>query len=281
MRLANVAGRAALVIGDRIADLETVSGGRFGPDPMGVYADWDGFVGWARTVDTGATTGPLVEADLRNPVPAPGQVFAIGLNYRSHAEESGMAIPEVPAVFTKFPASLAGPYDDVEVHGAAVDWEAELVVVIGRPADRVSEADGWSVVAGLAAGQDVSDRHLQFAAGAQFSLGKSRRGYGPVGPWLVTLDEIADPDDLAVGCSVNGEKMQQARTSDLIFGVPRLIAQLSAVLPLRPGDVIFTGTPAGIGAVRQPPRFLQPGDVLETWVEGVGHLRNRFVAPPG
>lgn len=275
MKLANVHGRAALVLGDRVADLATVSGGRFGPDPMGVYDEWDALVEFASTVDDG--TAPLVEADLGNPVPRPRQVFAIGLNYRSHAEEANMALPDVPAVFTKFPTSLAGPFDEVEIHGAAVDWEAELVAVIGRPADRVTEADAWSVVAGLCVGQDVSDRHLQFAAGAQFSLGKSRRGYGPVGPWLVTVDEVPNPDDLAVGCSLNGEKVQDARTSDLIFSVPRLIAELSGVLPLLPGDMIFTGTPAGIGAVRQPPRFIQPGDVLETWVEGVGRIRNRFV----
>ncbi len=275
MKLANVNGRAALILGDRIADLATVSGGRFGPDPMNVYDDWDRLVEFASTVTEGAA--PLVESQLGNPVPRPRQVFAIGINYRSHAEEANMARPEVPAVFTKFPTSLAGPFDEVEVFGAAIDWEAELVAVIGRPADRVAEADAWSVVAGLSVGQDISDRHLQFAAGAQFSLGKSRRGYGPVGPWLITLDEVPNPDDLALGCSLNGEKMQDARTSDLIFSVPRLIAELSGVLPLLPGDVIFTGTPAGIGAVRRPPRFIQPGDILETWVEGVGHLRNRFI----
>jgi 2-keto-4-pentenoate hydratase/2-oxohepta-3-ene-1,7-dioic acid hydratase in catechol pathway len=277
MKIANVEGRAALVIGDQIADIASASEGRFGPDPMSLYDDWDAFVSFAATITRGSA--PLVEDRLRNPVPNPRQVFAIGINYRSHAEEAGMALPEFPAVFTKFPASLAGPYDDVEVFGPAVDWEAELVVVIGRHADRVPEREAWSVVAGLAAGQDVSDRHLQFAAGAQFSLGKSRRGYGPVGPWLVSIDEFGHPDDLAVGCSVNGEKMQDARTSDLVFSVPRLIADISAVLPLLPGDVIFTGTPSGIGAVRKPPRFLQPGDILETWVEGVGTLRNRFVAP--
>jgi 2-keto-4-pentenoate hydratase/2-oxohepta-3-ene-1,7-dioic acid hydratase in catechol pathway len=141
----------------------------------------------------------------------------------------------------------------------------------------VDEADAWSHVAGLTVGQDISDRTLQFAAGSQFSLGKSRRGYGPMGPWLVTLDEVRDPDDLALGCSVDGETVQDARTSDLIFGVPRLIAELSAVLPLLPGDVIFTGTPAGIGATRRPPRFLGPGQVLETWIEGIGTIRNRCV----
>jgi 2-keto-4-pentenoate hydratase/2-oxohepta-3-ene-1,7-dioic acid hydratase in catechol pathway len=263
------------VLDDSIADVEEITGGRFGPDPMSPYADWSGFVEAVAGVDRG--TALLVERELRCPVPEPRQVFAIGLNYRSHAEESGMAVPEVPATFTKFPASLAGPFDDVELVGGAVDWEVELVAVIGARADRVSEDAAWSHVAGLTVGQDISDRTLQFAAGAQFSLGKSRRGFGPMGPWLVTPDEVPDPDDLALGCSVDGETVQDARTSDLIFSVPQLIAELSGVLPLLPGDVIFTGTPAGVGVTQKPPRFLQPGQVLETWIEGIGTIRNRCV----
>ena len=273
MKLANRGGRAVLVLEGAIADVEEASGGRFGPDPMSVYDDWPAFAEFASGVTTG--TAPLVEAELGCPVPVPRQVFAIGLNYRSHAEESGMAVPSVPATFTKFPASLAGPFDDVELVGGTVDWEVELVAVIGTRADGVEEADAWAHVAGLTVGQDISDRTLQFAAGSQFSLGKSRRGFGPMGPWLVTVDEVPDPDDLGLGCSVDGEKVQDARTSDLIFGVPRLIAELSAVLPLLPGDVIFTGTPAGVGATRRPPRFLAPGQVLESWIEGIGTIRNR------
>jgi len=272
MKLANHGGRAVLVFDRAIADVEEATGGRFGPEPMSVFDDWPAFLDAVAGVTRG--TAPLVNADLRCPVPAPRQVFAIGLNYKSHAEESGMALPTVPATFTKFPASLAGPYDDVEIVGGAVDWEVELVAVLGRRADRVDEGDAWSYVAGLTVGQDISDRALQFAAGSQFSLGKSRRGYGPMGPWLVTVDEVANPDELGLGCSVDGETVQDARTSDLIFSVSRLIAELSAVLPLLPGDVIFTGTPAGIGATREPSRFLQPGQVLESWVEGIGTIRN-------
>lgn len=275
MKVASSAGRAVLVLGDQIADVAQVSGGRFGPDPMDLYRNWLEFGDFARSVTKG--TGPLVKASLGNPVPAPAQVFAIGLNYTSHAAESGMQIPPVPATFTKFPASLAGPYDDIPIGSDSTDWEVELVAVIGDRADRVAEADAWRHVAGLTIGQDISDRHLQFAAGAQFSLGKSRRGYGPVGPWVVSPDEFADPGDLALGCSVDGRVMQEGRTSDLIFTVPRLIAELSAVLPLQPGDLIFTGTPAGIGAVRQPPAFLAPGQVLESWIEGIGTIRNRCV----
>lgn len=275
MKVANAAGRAVLVHGEEVADVAHVSGGRFGPDPMSLFDDWSAFAEFALGVTS--STGPLVESELQCPVPHPRQVFAIGLNYRAHAEESGMTAPEVPATFTKFPASLGGPFDDIEVVGESVDWEVELVAVIGARADRVAEHDGWHYVAGLTVGQDISDRHLQFAAGAQFSLGKSRRGYGPMGPWLVTLDEVPDPDDLGLGCSVDGEKMQDARTSDLIFSVPRLVAELSAVVPLLPGDVIFTGTPAGIGMVRQPPTFLAKGQLLESWIEGVGTIRNRCI----
>jgi len=275
VKLANLGGRAALVLGDEIADIADISGGRFGPDPMAVYGRWADFAPFAREVTS--TTGPLVESELCCPVPVPRQVFAIGVNYRSHAEEAGMAVPDVPATFTKFPACLAGPFDDVEIVGETTDWEVELVVVIGRHAEHVDEAEGWSYVAGLTVGQDVSDRHLQFAAGGQFSLGKSRRGYGPMGPWVVSPEDLPDPDDLGLGCSVDGETVQQGRTADLVFSVPRLVAELSAVVPLLPGDVIFTGTPAGVGVTRQPPRFLQKGQTLESWVEGVGTIRNRCV----
>jgi 2,4-didehydro-3-deoxy-L-rhamnonate hydrolase len=275
MKLANHGGRAALVFDEAIADVHEASAGRFGPDPMAVLDHWDAFVSFAAEVTAG--TSPLVESDLACPVPAPRQVFAIGLNYKSHAEESGMAVPDVPATFTKFPACLSGPFDDIELASETVDWEVELVVVMGTRADRVTESAAWSHVAGLTIGQDISDRTLQFAAGSQFSLGKSRRGFGPMGPWLVTPDEVPDPDDLALGCSVDGETVQDARTSDLIFTVPRLIEELSTVLPLLPGDVIFTGTPAGVGATRQPPRFLAPGQVLQTWIEGIGRIRNRCV----
>jgi 2,4-didehydro-3-deoxy-L-rhamnonate hydrolase len=228
VKLANIAGRASLVIDGSVADVHDVSSGRFGPGPMDVYGEWPSFVEFAASVTSGPA--PLVEADLRCPVPAPRQVFAIGLNYRSHAEESGMVLPSVPATFTKFPASLSGPFDEIEIVGETVDWEVELVVVIGTRADRVDEITAWQHVAGLTIGQDISDRTLQFAAGSQFSLGKSRRGYGPMGPYLVTVDEVRDPNDLALGCAVDGETVQDARTSDLIFSVPRLIAELSAVL---------------------------------------------------
>ena len=275
MKLANANDRAVLVLGTDIADVADVSDGRFGPDLMSVYADWDAFAEFARGTDR--TTGALVEAELGCPVPTPRQVFAIGLNYRQHAAESGRPVPDVPATFTKFPTALSGPFSDIELVGDSVDWEIELVAVVGRRADRVAEADGWSHIAGLTIGQDISDRTLQWAAGGQFSLGKSRRGFGPMGPWVVSVDELADPDDLGLRCSVDGDTVQDARTSDLVFSVPRLVAELSSVLPLLPGDVIFTGTPAGVGMAAKPPRFLRPGNLIESWIEGIGTIRNRCV----
>jgi len=279
MRLGNLDGRAVLLAGTTALDVAVASAGRFGPDPAAVYEDWAAFRAWAAgvEVDGGVEVAP---ADLGPPSPMPRQVFGIGINYQSHADETGIAAPAIPAVFTKFPTCLAGPESVVELPAATVDWEVELVVVIGRRADRVTASEAWSHVAGLCVGQDLSERTVQFAAGVQFSLGKSYRGFGPTGPWLVTPDELDDPDDLALGCAVNGETVQDGRTSDLIFDVPSLIAQLSEVLPLLPGDVVFTGTPSGVGQGRTPPRFLTPGDVLESWVEGIGRIRTTCVAPP-
>ena len=276
MRLANVGGRAALVIGEGLVDVETCSDRVFGPDLRSIYDRWAEFAQFASTVKS--ASAPLPVGGLGSPVPEPRQVFAIGINYASHAAEAEMQLPEVPVTFTKFPACLAGPSDAIEVAGDGIDWEVELVAVIGRRADRVRRSDAWDHVAGVTVGQDISDRPLQIAAGSQFSLGKSRRGFGPMGPYLVTPDEFPDPDDLAIGCSLDGDTVQQARTSEMVFGVAELIERLSAVLPLLPGDVIFTGTPAGVGATRQPPRWLRPGSVLESWVEGIGTMRNPIIA---
>jgi len=278
MRLAQLSGRAVWLTDEGAIDVEQATDGGLGPDIQELYEAWDDVLDAAADLDTGHAR-PYADADLGSPVPCPRQVFAIGLNYRSHAEESGMEIPKVPATFTKFPSSLTGPFDEVVLPNATVDWEVELVAVIGRSADRVSVEDAWSHVAGLTIGQDLSDRTLQFAAAMQFSLGKSYRGFGPMGPVLVTPDEFADPDDLELGCRVNGEIMQQARTSDLVFNIPQLIVELSAILPLWPGDVIFTGTPAGVGVTRQPAQFLEVGDIVESWIEGIGEIRNTMVGP--
>jgi 2-keto-4-pentenoate hydratase/2-oxohepta-3-ene-1,7-dioic acid hydratase in catechol pathway len=278
MKLANVNGRAALITPAGAVDVAKASGGRFGPEVQALYDDWVAFRAFVSGADLSAAE-PFDEADLRSPAPTPRQVFGIGLNYRQHAEESGMPLPPMPATFTKFPSCITGPFAEVELAGETVDWEVELVVVIGRRADFVSETEAWDHVAGLTVGQDVSERTVQRAAGAQFCLGKSFRGFGPMGPWLVTTDEVGNPDDLGLGCSIDGVTVQDARTSDLIFNVPRLLAELSRIVTLYPGDVIFTGTPSGVGAAAKPPRFLKAGETVESWIEGIGTIRNRFVAP--
>ena len=280
MRLANLGGRAVLVLDDdHGVDVEGASAGRFGPDPQSLFEDWTAFKTFAAGLhDAGdalrAETVPLDGARLGPPVPCPAQVFGIGLNYRAHAAESGAEVPSIPATFTKFPTCLAGPHDDVVLPSGAVDWEVELVVVIGTRAHRSSRATAWDHVAGLMVGQDLSEREVQFAAGAQFSLGKSYPGFAPTGPWLVSTDEVAEPDALALGCAIDGETVQSGRTSDMVFDVAGLIVELSAVVPLLPGDLIFTGTPDGVGFTRHPPRFLAPGQVLESWIDGIGRLRN-------
>ncbi len=280
MRIANLGDRLVILTGDGAVDVATASGGRFGPDPASAFDRWTDFVAWARGGGHGPPR-PYDPTELRAPVPNPRQVFAIGLNYRAHAEESGLALPRDPVVFTKFPSCITGPYGDVTLpEGGHTDWEVELVAVIGRHAYRVAEPAAWSHVAGVTAGQDISERKTQLAGPApQFSLGKSLPGFGPLGPCLVTVDELRDPDDLAIRCTLNGETVQIARTSDMIFSVPRLIARLSALVPLLPGDLIFTGTPAGVGMGRTPQRWLTSGDELTTSIETVGEMRHRFVSP--
>lgn len=279
MRVGNLAGRLVIVTGAGAIDVETASGGRFGPEPQAVYDQWAEFAGWAAGTDDAAAQ-PYEPAQLGAPAPAPRQSFGIGLNYRDHVAESGLTVPDQPSVFTKFPSCITGPHSDVALPpDGHTDWEVELVAVIGITARNVSAAAAWSHVAGLTVGQDISERISQLAGSpAQFSLGKSFPGFGPTGPWLVTLDEFANPDDLELGCSVNGDQMQKARTSYLIISVPQLIAKLSAVVTLLPGDIIFTGTPAGVGMGRDPQRWLAPGDEVVSYVEGIGELRQRFVA---
>ncbi len=271
MRLANVDGRATLLLDGGGVDVERASGGRFGAGIQALYAGWDAFREWA--AGSGASAEPLPgAARFGAPAPSPAQVFGIGVNYRDHAAEAGLALPSMPATFTKFPTCLTGDRAEVVLGSDRVDWEVELVAVIGAGGTGIPEAEGWRHVAGLTIGPDLSEREVPFAAGGQFSLGKSYPGFGPTGPVLVTPDELATPDDLAIGCAVNGEEVQASRTSELVFSVPRLLAELSAIVPLLPGDLIFTGTPAGVGFTRRPPRFLRPGDVITSTIEGLGTL---------
>lgn len=279
MRIANITGRLNLLADEGGAiDVEKASGGRFTADPQAVYAQWDDFRRWGTTVDL-SFAEEFDDSNLQAPVPRSTQIFAIGLNYRDHASEASFDVPVEPAVFTKFQSCLTGPFAEVKLPTDTVDWETELVAVIAKTAYQVDAADAWDYVAGLTIGQDLSERRRQLVPPApQFSLGKSFPGFAPMGPSLVTVDELNSPDDLELGCSINGEQMQKSRTSNLILSIPELIARLSAVLPLQPGDVIFTGTPSGVGQARNPQRFLKPGDTLMTWIEGLGEMHTTFSA---
>jgi 2,4-didehydro-3-deoxy-L-rhamnonate hydrolase len=269
-RLANIAGRAALCDTEHWFDLERVSGGAFGPDVMDAIARADEL--HAVALDA-SPDGALAGADFRAAVPRPRNCFAIGLNYHDHAAESGMEPPATPLTFAKFPGCLSGANDDVVLASEFGDYEVEVVVVVGRGGRDIATGSAWQHIMGVTGGQDISDRMLQFAATPpHFDLGKSRDTYGPIGPVIVSVDAFDDPNAIALSCSINGEVRQSGNSSGLIFGVPALVEYLSSILTLRPGDVIFTGTPAGVGATTRT--FLRPGDVIESTIEGVGTLRN-------
>ncbi|MBI2704440.1 MAG: fumarylacetoacetate hydrolase family protein [Actinobacteria bacterium] len=278
MRFVNADGRGGLLAGDEVFDLATVSGGEVSADPMTVItSQWEAALA---AHEQGALSGgtPLASVRLGPPVPHPGACFGIGLNYKSHAEETGAEIAAEPVTFTKFPACLAGPHDDVVLPAgkAMNDWEAELVFVMADIARRTPKSAALDHVLGFCCGQDISERATQFAGGEQFSMGKSFDTFGPTGPALVTLDELDDPARLHLRCAINGEVKQDAYTDDLIFDVPSLIEFLSSVLTVRAGDLCFSGTPSGVGVAQG--QFLQPGDVIDTEIEGLGAMRNTCVA---
>ncbi len=277
MRMAAINHRAVGLVGDRAWDIAEASGGAFGPDPMQVLANWDAFVAWA--ADNAPDGGDAYSADdLTCPVPRSEQVFGIGLNYADHAGETGMAAPDDPLVFTKFPSCLAEPNCEIPLVPGNCDWEVELVVVIGRAGRDIAADDIADHIAGFTIGQDVSERIGQFAGGfPQFNLGKSHRNFAPIGPAVVTLDELDNPWDLRLTCERNGVMVQDARTTQFINDIPRLITYLSSICELRPGDIIFTGTPSGVGFGMDPPQFLAPGDVIVSAIEGLGEITNRCI----
>lgn len=277
IELCNVGGRSSLHLHEhaRVLDVERRSAGRFSSDPMDALARWEEFCTWAKLLQDDAGDGPLDPALLGPCVPRPRQIFGIGLNYRDHAQEAKLPEPKQPMVFTKFPSCVSGARAPIALTSETVDWEVELVVVIGQTAQSVSTEDALTYVAGYCVGQDVSDRRLQFSdVPPQFSLGKSAPGFGPVGPWLVSRDTV-DWANLKLTCDVNGQRMQDGKTSDMLFGVPELVAFLSRHCTLLPGDLIFTGTPAGVGSTRSPRQYLRPGDVVRSEITGLGVLENR------
>ncbi|SMP13351.1 fumarylacetoacetate hydrolase family protein [Shimia sagamensis] len=224
---------------------------------------------------------PLAEGDLRlgAPVGQVGKYLCIGLNYSDHAEEAGMDIPKEPILFMKATSAIVGPDDPVILPRGSEkgDWEVELAVVIGKAAKYVSKEDALSHVAGYTIANDVSERSLQIERGGQWTKGKSCDSFGPLGPWLVTLDEVGDVQDLALTLDVNGARVQTGNTASMVFGVAEIISYLSQMMTLHPGDVIATGTPPGVGMGFKPPRYLQAGDVMELSIEGLGKQRQRVM----
>ncbi len=278
-QLANVDGRAALVRDGHYYDIERATEGQLPSDPMAVLS---------RPVELGALndrlasltpTGALADVTLGPPVPLPRNSFAVGLNYLAHAAEGNMEVPAAPLVFTKFPSCITGPTADVEMRSDGCDYEGELVVVIGKGGKDIAKDAAWDHVLGLTVGQDFSDRPAQFAAKPpHFDLGKSFDTFGPIGPLLISVDEVskhADHRALRITTTVNGEVRQDGSTADMVFDVPTLISYLSRITTLTTGDVIFTGTPEGIGATQG--KFLRDGDVVVTTIEALGTMTNRCV----
>ena len=286
MRFANLNGRATLVVADsdgadRAIDIERATNGSLGSQPE-VYVHLANHAALTELATSAVPTDwpALDPTSLGAPVPRPPKGLGVGLNYRTHALESGLTLPTEPHLFGKTDNCVCGPFDDVIAPAGRheIDFEAEVVIAFGRTCKRASEADAWSYVAGVTCGQDISDRGEQFRLPIkQFTIAKSYDTFGPTGPFLVTPDEFDDRDALDLTGTVSGEVMQSANTSDLIFGVPALVAWLSRFMTFGPGDLVWTGTPGGVGEARKPQRFLKDGDIIETTVGGVGTMRNRVV----
>ena len=263
--------------GGRIADLtELVSDTPLDAADVLECFDLDsGFINEAAAAAEKVRSLERSEASLCPPVPRPGKVICIGLNYRDHAEESGMAIPASPIIFSKFPTSVTGPNSTIELpaESSEVDYEAELAFIVGRRASGVAAAEALEYVFGYTNFNDVSARDLQFADG-QWQRGKSCDTFAPMGEYAVTRDEIADPHKLRISFRLNGETLQDSTTGQMIFRIPELVEFLSRSITLEPGDVVATGTPPGVGFARSPKIFLRDGDLAEVEIEGLGTLRN-------
>ncbi|MDX1965603.1 MAG: fumarylacetoacetate hydrolase family protein [Planctomycetaceae bacterium] len=246
-----------------------------------LLASPDGLAAAANALATGMRKGPFVTGRWLPPIASPGKILCIGLNYRDHAAETNSPIPTEPIVFSKFSTAIVGPEDPVVLPTVAheVDYEAEMVIVIGKQGKNIPKATAFQHVAGYIVGNDVSARDWQKGRpGGQWLLGKTPDTFAPIGPWMVTADEVGDPHDLRIQLRLNGQTLQDSRTKELIFGVDHLVAHISQLVTLHPGDLIFTGTPPGVGAARKPPVFLKSGDVMEVEIEHLGILRNPVVA---
>lgn len=301
MRIANIADRAVLIDGNKALDIHGATGGNFGPSVMDIYEKWEQFSALEESlVGRVAVEGhPFEDSELGIPVPRPRQIFAIGLNYKDHADEASLPYPTHLFVFTKFASCLAAPNADVVVPEGEVDYETELVVTIGKELHQVSEDQALDGVAGYSVGQDFSERSTQLRPPVpQFSLGKSFPGFGPFGPAVVTASELENPSALSISAVLEGPsaatspatpesaggdagsessewKVQDGNTENMIFPVAAIISELSKIVTLYPGDLIFTGTPAGVGKAHGI--ALQPGDILTSTITSVGSIRNRLI----
>ena len=275
-KLGTTNNRAILIQDENYYDVEKLSEGKISSDSVQALESIEELKKLANSLTDFSPSGKLSEIELDNPVPSSKNSYAVGLNYRGHAEEGGMEIPEVPMVFTKHTSCFVGPKDNVELRSDFVDYEAELVVVIGKGGKDIKEENGWEHVAGMCVGQDISDRPAQFATQPpMFNLGKSFDTFGPMGPYLVSPDSLDNFEGLDLECKLNGKTMQKDNTSDLIFNVPTIISYLSGIVTLKTGDTIWTGTPAGVGATQGI--FLKDGDVLITSIEGLGEMENKCI----
>jgi len=254
----------------------------FGLDYDESFFAADGLAKLAKWAEQKAASAPKLPPEVRlgPPICRPSKIICIGLNYRDHAAESGAELPKEPVVFFKSTSSMVGPNDDLVIprNSEKTDWEVELAVIIGKRASYVSESEALNYVAGYALHNDYSERHFQLERGGQWVKGKSCDTFAPLGPFVATREEIADPGALNMWLTVNGNMRQKSNTSNLIFPVPMLVSYLSQFMSLLPGDVISTGTPGGVGLGMKPPTYLKPGDVIKLSVEGLGEQQQKAVA---
>lgn len=267
--------------GDSIIDLSTADPSI--PSTMKEFLEaGDNAISAAQTViDSGTHAISATDVTIHAPIDNPEKIICIGLNYADHAAESSMPIPEEPIVFSKYASSIIGPDENIVAPSASsqVDYEVELVVVIGKSGRNISEEDALDHVAGYMVGHDVSARDYQLEKpGTQWMMGKTFDTFAPIGPDLVTTDDVPDPHNLGIRCILNGETVQDSNTSQLIFGVPKLIAYLAHVFTLTPGDLIFTGTPHGVGMGREPQLWLKHGDLVICEIDGLGRLENPVIS---
>ncbi len=274
-KLGSNSGRAIFIKDDKYYDVNTISNGDISSNSVEALSDTEKLSQLYINLSDYEPCGDIGDINLDPPI-IPTNVFAVGLNYKKHAEESNLEIPPFPMIFTKHSTCISGPKSDICMKSDMVDYEAELVFVIGKGGKDISKEDAWDHVAGLCVGQDISDRPVQFhATPPQFNLGKSFDTFGPIGPYLVSTDLFDNKESLKLQCWVNNELRQETLTNDLIFDIPYLISYISEFITLNTGDVIFTGTPEGVGATQG--KFLKDGDILKTSIEGIGTLENKCV----